>query len=139
MGQTTASAYVVPADINVPDATTQMLQNACDDACADADSYIQKRHKLPLVQWGADLRGACRRLARYYAFSDRGFDPANAADQAVVMAYKDAVSWLKLVALGDVELVDCIDSTPTVDEAAPLFAGDPPRHWQWGTHHREDD
>jgi phage gp36-like protein len=139
MAQTTASAYVVPTDINVPDATNTLLQNACDDACSEADSYIQKRHKLPLVQWGADIRGACRKMARYYALSDRGFDPANAADQAVVMAYKDAIVWLRQVATGDVELVDCIDSSPTIDEAAPLFAGDAPHRWAWGTHHRGDD
>jgi len=130
-----ASAYVVPADVNAPGATPTQLQNACDDACATADSYIQKKHQLPLLQWGADLRGACRRMARYNALADRGFDPSNPADQAVVMANKDAIAWLKEIARsdGDAELVGCIDSSPNVEEEAPLHCGDEPHRWEWGT------
>ena len=130
-----ASAYVVPADVNAPGATLTQLQNACDDTCAEADSYIQKKHQLPLLSWGADLKGACRRMARYYAYADRGFDPANAADQAVVMAYRNAVEWLKEIAKpdGTAELVNCVDSSPNVEEAAPLHGGDEPHRWQWGT------
>lgn len=136
-----ASAYIVPADVNAPGATPTQLQNACDDACALADSYIQKKKQLPLLQWGADLKGACRKIARYLALADRGFDPANAADQAVVMGYKDALGWLKDIARtdGDAELVGCVDSSPTLEEEGPLHAGDAPHHWAWGTGPQEDN
>lgn len=133
-------AYVLPADINVPGATPQQLQDACDDACSTAASYLQKKYKLPLLQWGADLRSACRRMARYNAFAERGFDPANPADQAVVLANKDAIAWLKDVVNpdGDAELVNVVDSSPNVEEAAPLHEGDAPHRWEWGTRRGED-
>lgn len=133
------SQYCEPAVVNVPGLTSDQKLPFILEASAEADSYVGKRKKLPLLSWGADLSGAVRRMSRYYAFGDRGFDPANAADQAVVKQYTDAIAWLKQVATGDAELVDAVDSSASTEEAAPLHDGEAPHRWLWGSSSAEED
>jgi phage gp36-like protein len=135
------SAYCDPADVRAPGATPTQIADGIADASAEIDTYLAKKYKLPLIQSGADLRGACRRMARYYAFADRGFDPANAGDQAIVKGYNDSVAWLKEVAKpdGTAELVGAIDSSPSVEEDAPIHEGEAPRRWLWGSRASGED
>lgn len=136
-----ASQYIQPADVTAPGASPTQVTNAILDASGEADSYIKKRHKLPLIQWGADLKGAVRRMARYYALGDRGFNPNLPSDQAIVNQYRDSIAWLKQVATGEAELVDAVDSSASNDEASPLHDGEAPRRWMWGSNRvtGEDD
>lgn len=92
-------------------------------ASGQADSYIQKRKTLPLLTWGADLKNAVGDMTAYKLLKKRGFQP-NSPDTLVVKGYDDAVLWLKDVAKGLAELVDCVDSTPEVDEGGPLAGSD---------------
>lgn len=133
------SQYCNPTDVNVPGLTSDQKLPFIVEASGEADSYVQKRKKLPLISWGADLKGATRRMSRYYAFGDRGFDPSNPADQAVVKQYTDAIAWLKQVASGEAELVDCVDSSAATEEAAPLHDGEAPHRWLWGSSSTEED
>jgi phage gp36-like protein len=133
------SQYIQLADVTAPGATSAQVQNAILDASGEADSYIKKRYTLPLLKWGNDLRSAVRRMARYYALGDRGFDPTKAADQAVVSQYRDAIAWLKQIASQEAELVDVTDSSPENDEASPLHEGENPRRWLWGSKAASED
>lgn len=128
-----ASQYIDPADVTAPGASSAQVLNGILDASGEADSYIRKRYRLPLISWGQDLRSAVRRMARYYALGERGFDPTKPADQAIVGQYRDAIAWLKQVGTGEAELVDVVDSSPSTQEAAPLHDGEAPRRWLWGS------
>jgi len=135
------SQYCDPAEVVCPDITDADKLAKIREASAEADGYIAKRYTLPLLAWGSDLRGHVRRMARYNCFSDRGFDPQNPADQALVRDFDRAMTWLEKVAVGDVELVDVVDSkgSPVIDKAAPLHDGAEPRRWQWGVAHNVED
>lgn len=133
------SQYCDPSDVTVPGLSDAQKLPFIVEASGEADSYIGKRKKLPLLTWGADLKGATRRMARYYALGDRGFNPQNAGDQAVVKQYTDAIAWLKQVASGEAELVDAVDSSVAIDEAGPLHDGEAPHRWLWGSSSRGED
>jgi phage gp36-like protein len=80
-------------------------------ASSTAYSYIRSRYRLPLVTWGHDLRLAVAKIATYIAFSSRGFDPSNPADQVILKNYDDAIAWLKDVA-GNRAAADVVDTSP---------------------------
>jgi len=107
--------------------TTDQKNLALQFASRKAASYIKKRKVLPLVSWGDDLREAVCKLAAYEFMSNRGYKPLSGANSVIRERYNDAIEWLTLVSTGDVELVDCVDSTttPGIDEAGPLAASDP--------------
>ena len=137
-GRGVVSQYVDPARVNAPGVSDADKLAFVIEASGEADSYLMKRYTLPLLSWGADLTGHTRKLARYAAFDDRGFDPSNPADQAIVNGRRDAIAWLTKVAAGDVELVGAIDSTPALEEAGPIHSGDAAHDWQWGKRRSED-
>lgn len=83
-------------------------------------SYVAKRYKLPLVSWGNDLRRAVAHIAAYDLLCARGFNPAAGSDDSIKQRHDTAVSWLRDVSRGIAELVDCVDSTPTLEEQGPL-------------------
>lgn len=84
-------------------------------------SYVKKRYALPLIQWGSDLKRAVAHIAAYDLLCTRGFNPAAAGDPAVKDRHDVAVLWLRDVAKGLAELVDCVDSTPALEEKGPLL------------------
>lgn len=91
--------------------------------------YVAKRAQLPLVSWGQDIVGATVAIATYTLMCLRGFDPANAADQVVIKGFDDTLKWLRDIARGDAELVDCVDSSAQTDEASPLLGSEPTLGW----------
>lgn len=99
------------------------IEAALTWASRTADSYLRKRHTLPLVEWSDDLRGAVCSIAQYELLARRGFRPGP-ADEIVIKRYNDSITWLRDVAKGVVE-IDAIDSTPTVDEDGSLAASGP--------------
>jgi phage gp36-like protein len=95
-----------------------------------ADSYISKRYTLPLVSWGDDLRYHVAQLASLTLLVNRGFRPGSGADEVAVDAKNDARQWFRDVATGLVELAECVDSTPTVDEQGAQVGSDEPMSWR---------
>jgi phage gp36-like protein len=95
-----------------------------------ADTLIQNHHALPLVSWGDDLRQAVCARAVWTIMSGRvGFNPEQGADLAIRKNYEDAVDFLKLVAVGDVELANVVDSTPPENDGGAFVYSDAPRGW----------
>lgn len=124
------SQYCDPTDFDTHGVTDPKKVAACVKASGFADGFIGKRHKLPLISWGDDLRGNTADLAHYRTMKDRGFDPANPGDALIVESKKDAIAWLKMVASGEVELQDVVDSSATEHEASPLVESDDVLNWQ---------
>lgn len=133
------SQYCDPSGFVAPGVSDPVKLVACVKASGFADGFIAKRHKLPLIAWGDDLRGVTEDLAQYRVMKDRGFDPSNPGDALIVESKKDAIVWLKLVAAGDVELQDVVDSSATVTEASPLVESDDVLNWQWPSSSCDED
>lgn len=94
-------------------------------------SHVKKRHTLPLVEWGHDLKVAVVACATLSLMQFRGFDPASKSGEEIIRRAESATNWLRDVAKGIVEPVDLVDSTPDTDEEAPLVASDDTAGWTW--------
>lgn len=92
-------------------------------ASSTADSYLRKRHKLPLVSYSDDLRSVVTDIASWKLLKRHGFNPTSKSDAAVVKGYDDAIATLRDVAKGLVEF-DVVDSTPDPDEEGTLAASE---------------
>lgn len=100
-------------------ATRDQARAAASD---EALSYIKKRYKLPLVSWGNDLKEAVAAIASWKLLKNRGFNPIAGSDDNIVKGHEDAIAWLTKVSKGTVELVDCVDSSPELEEQGPLVS-----------------
>lgn len=114
-----ALGIAVDALTGIPLATRDLARRS---ASGLALSRVKKRHGLPLVEWGDDLRRAVAHIAAYDLLSARGFNPNTGSDIAVRDRYLEALKWLTQVAKGEAELVDLVDTTPTVNERGPLVS-----------------
>ena len=74
-----------------------VLGRALGDAEAEIDSYLGKRYQLPLSTVPPVLQRLCCDMARYHLHT-------LVASETVRQRYEDAVSLLKKIASGDVEL-----------------------------------
>lgn len=85
--------------------TTAQKNAALDEASAFADGYIAGQTQgLPLTTWGADLRGACARIASWRLMQGlRGYDAAGAGN-SYKMARDEAVQWLRDISAGRVKI-----------------------------------
>ena len=81
---------------------TTVLGRALSDADAEIDSYLATRYALPLVSTPVVLVRMAADIARYRLYDD-------GVTTAVRQRYEDAVSLLKRIASGDVQLAG---STP---------------------------
>lgn len=107
----------------------QHRQTASDFAL----SHIKKRHKLPLISWGNDIKQAVAHIAARSLMGTRGFDPASRSGEEIIARSDTAIAWLRDVAKGIVEPVDIVDSTPDLDEESPLVVSDTAAGWSWPT------
>ena len=127
-------AFMMPATVfvNVP---TPVKDIALQFGSGVAAGFVRKRKVLPLLSWGDDLKANVAELAAYYLVSRRGYKPQSGSNETIRLRYDDAIAWLTSVSKGDIELVDCVDSstTPGVDEASPLVASDPLVNWNYQT------
>lgn len=98
-----------------------------------ASSYLKKRFALPILAWGEDLKRAVAHIATYDLISYRGMDPGSESGALIIKRHDDAILWLRDVARGITEPVDLEDSTPSVDEQAPLVSSDAGAGWSWPT------
>lgn len=108
-------------------------------ASARVDSYIKKRVTLPLVSYSEDLKDATVNLAGLRLLRRRGIDQSSGGNQAIIDQAKDSIDWLLEVSKGNCEIAAYVDSTPTVDEAAPLASGDAITDWQYTTRDASGD
>lgn len=74
-----------------------VVDDALNDAAAQIDGYLSARYTLPLSETPARLVKIASDIARFYLHGA-------AADDQVRKAYEDAVSWLKDVSKGTVQL-----------------------------------
>lgn len=102
-------------------------QAALDAASATADGYLAARVRLPLANWGDDLRRAVCAIAAYDLMVTRGMAPGSGEAELLGERSRGALAWLRDVADGRV--------TPTVEETAPSYISGPrvesntPRGW----------
>lgn len=135
-----ATAYLTRAeflDQTIPGDVISGLADATIDkallwASGVADSYLRKRYALPLVSWGEDLRSAVGELAQWKLFGRRGVRPGSGNNEIAEKRYDDAVTWFRDVAKGLVE-IECVDSTPLVDENGSLATSDEPLSFRFTT------
>lgn len=87
--------------INLPATTIDagVVAAAIGDAEKIADSYLAKRYRLPLTPVPDVLVPVVADIARYRLYGERA-----EKDSAVTRNHKDALSWLKDVAAGTVQL-----------------------------------
>jgi phage gp36-like protein len=85
-----------------------VLERALDDASAEIDGYLAGRYTVPLATPPRLMRVHCCDIARYRLMTA-------SPDERVKQAYDAAISFLKLVAKGDITLY--------APEAAPSPAG----------------
>lgn len=76
-----------------------VVEAAIVDATALADGYLAKRYSVPVAPAPKVLTRVVADLARYY-LHDKGAD----RDGVVATNYRDAITWLKDVSKGTVEL-----------------------------------
>lgn len=128
--------YCTPADLassslttKALSATTQDVQaRACIDASNEADGYLARRYTLPLTAWPSDLRRKVAAVAGCDVLMQRGFQPQG-PDEMIVMAKRDALTWLGRVGSGAVSPPGIADSTPTKRGAAPRLTSAASRGW----------
>ena len=84
---------------NTGEVDTTVLSDALDDASSEIDTYLAGRYALPLDPAPKMLTGLCCDIARY-----RLCGGETVMTDEIRQRYKDAVSFLKLVASGDVTL-----------------------------------
>lgn len=75
------------------------------------DSALVARFKLPLTQWGYDIRMATLNLAVQILFQRRGYSPQGGDAEQIDLAAKRSMDWLTMVAKGTFTPVDVVDSS----------------------------
>lgn len=103
---------------DVADAT---VDGAIAKASSIVDSYLRKRHTLPISNYGQDLKDATCALAAHRILVYRGFSVESRADMAIIDASKEARAWLRDVAKGLCE-IEGVDATPDLDENGPIVS-----------------
>lgn len=100
--------YAEQADLTVPieafdgTAVAGLVDQYLDNASSEADGYLTSRFRLPLTEWGADLRQAVAAIATYRLMMKRGFQPGAEDAEQLRLASKDAMAWLDKVVAGKV-------------------------------------
>ena len=61
-------------------------------------------------------------IAAYLFLSNRGFDPETGANQNIALRYKDAMTWLRDLAAGKVNLGVAVDNSDDTSEGGPIVA-----------------
>ncbi len=97
-----------------------------------AAGYFKKRYKMPLISWGEEVKLNVGKLAQYELFNRHGFRPGSGNDQTSKDRFDEAMSWLRDISKGLAEL-DCVDSTPDVDEDGTQSEGDEPMSFRFNT------
>lgn len=98
-------------------------------ASVEADTYIARQKKIPLVTWDLALTKAVCKIAAWDLLVVRGVNP-DGPDSVFEKRHDEAIAWLKMVAEGKVQLgAFTSDSTPHEDEGGPEVWCDELRNW----------
>lgn len=136
-----ATTLITDAELlayGLPDDALSIVDVAVRDAARAASSatilsYFKKRFCLPIISCGEDTKRVVAHEAAYDLMTFRGFNPGADSGVLIVKRHDDAILWARDVARGIVEPVDLVDSTPDIDEAAPLTLSDDVAGWSWPT------
>jgi hypothetical protein len=116
-------AHAAPRDAFV-DLTDLELQYFLDAAASDVDSALATHHSLPLATLGipASVKDAVLVMASYRALLFRGTIPLEGTPLAgrYVDIYVGKDSYLDRLARGLITYNVTIDSTPDIEEGAPI-------------------
>jgi phage gp36-like protein len=94
-----------------------------DAAAGRIDSHLRGRYLLPLdAPYPAEVVDCECAIAAYLFLSNRGFDPEAGANQNIMLRYKDAMTWLRDLAAGKVNLAVTADATDSTHEGGPVVA-----------------
>ncbi len=115
----TVTQFIQQAGGAFAGADPQVLESACGWASRTADMYLSKRYQLPLVTYEEDLTYLCFALAQWKIATQLGFRPGSGQNEVVRMQYDDAIKQLTQISTGDLT-INCVDSTPDVDEEGSL-------------------
>jgi len=88
------------------------ILSALDASTAYINSYLGQRCKLPLLQWGDDIRLLCADIARWFLIKRRGLDVGQDYE---VYEPKMSMDWLTAVAKGQLTpmVIESAGSSPT--------------------------
>lgn len=89
------------------------LDAALEAASRLADGYLNARYRLPLKEYGSDLKKAVCDIAALMIMKGRGFNPEQADADLLVSGHKDAVKWLEGIAAGKITPYGLVDSGTT--------------------------
>jgi len=84
--------------------STERQQKAIEAASAEMDGYLGSQYRLPLKNWGLDVKMMCARLATYILIAARGFDPDDDGDRQIQAMHDMAERWLQRVANGNMAI-----------------------------------
>ena len=129
----TPSQYAQPADLAAIGVLGTFLQTtpvsdqvqAIRSASATIDSYVGQRYTLPIVQWSYDVQQYCCWIAAYVLVQQRGYKPANAAEDTFKLRYDQAIAWLRDVARSVATPAQIVDSSPNAQPGASAPAAQP--------------
>lgn len=98
--------------------TDEQLEAGLVASCDFVDSYLRGRFTLPLAAFGLDLTRAACIISAYDLLTGRGYNPANQGDDSSQLdkRYESIVSWLKMIARGEVTPVVTDGSEPEGDD-----------------------
>lgn len=102
------------------------LAEHCISASVESDGHLKGGFTLPLSAWGIDLRLYNARIAVYNFLQATGWSPIGPED-SILLAYKNALAWLKGVSNGAIDPPDIVDATPTVEERSFAVVSGTPR------------
>lgn len=122
---------IIPGDA-LDGLTSGQIDSALVWASGHCASFLRKRYKMPLISWGEELKLNTGKVAQYELFRRHGFRPSSGNDQTSKDAYDEAIAWFRDIAKGLAEL-DCVDSTPDLEEEGPLSASDTPMSFRFTT------
>jgi len=97
-----------------------------------ADSYLRKRKTLPLVApYDPALVAYVLDLTGFRLMRNRGFSPANGADEEIKKAGEKAIAWFESVRDGLTEIGGRDSSSDQVDLTGTLASSDPSVPWDF--------
>lgn len=92
---------------------TSVIADALIKASCDVEDALGTRYPLPITKVSESVRQRCAQIAAFLILKRQGFAGAG-IDELVVLAYKDALQWLKDVRKSDLEPAG-IEPTPSPD------------------------
>lgn len=122
-------AQIIPGDVYEGLTDVEILEQITWQS-GIADGYFRKRYALPFVSYGQEVKSAVGQLVQWALFGRRGFRPGSGNNEVSRLRYEDTIRWFENVSKGLIE-IDCVDSTPTVDEDGSLAgsSGGPVANW----------